>query len=274
VDEFRPMTLMDKVLDVVGSRSTEHVATPFLSVELHDEGPRDAPVVLLLHGWPDDPSTWANVIPTLNTAGLRTVAPYLRGFGRTRFLDDATPRTGNTGILAHDAVDLMDALGIERFFVAGHDWGSNTAEALAVGWPDRVPGSRCCRRLRASAACRPRRSGKPSWTGITGSRPPGAVLRRCTPTQRVLAHHVGRLEPVRMVRGGDLRDGLAVLGESGLARRQDEAEADPRSAALEASIKATKRIDTPTIYVGGAVDRVNPPEAAKEVRRSSRGRSR
>ena len=41
-------------------------------------------------------------------------------------------------MLALDAIELMDRLGVKRFMVAGHDWGSNTAEALAVGWPKRV----------------------------------------------------------------------------------------------------------------------------------------
>ena len=96
------------------------------------------PVVLLLHGWPDDASTWAAVASALQAAGLRTVPPTLRGFGDTRFTIDAAPRTGNSGIHAMDQIALMDALGIERFMIAGHDWGSNIAEALAVGWPDRV----------------------------------------------------------------------------------------------------------------------------------------
>ncbi len=136
------MTIIDRVLGgaKASPRAATRVATEWLDVELFDEGPRGAPVVLLLHGWPDDPLTWAAVIPTLNAAGLRTVTPTLRGFGGTRFRDGATPRTGNSGIRAQDAVDVMDALGIDRFFVAGHDWGSNAAEALAVGWPQRVPG--------------------------------------------------------------------------------------------------------------------------------------
>ena len=85
--------------------------------------------MLLLHGWPDDATTWAEVAPALNAAGLRTVTPFLRGFGDTRFRATDILRSGNSGILAHDAVELMDAMAVERFMVAGHDWGSNTAEA-------------------------------------------------------------------------------------------------------------------------------------------------
>ncbi|KQP94093.1 hypothetical protein ASF60_13365 [Methylobacterium sp. Leaf113] len=101
-------------------------------------GPADGPTVLLLHGWPDDATAWANVAERLNEAGFRTVTPELRGVGRTRFRSADTPHTGNSGILANDAVDLMDAMGIETFMVAGHDWGSNAAEAMAVGWPERA----------------------------------------------------------------------------------------------------------------------------------------
>lgn len=81
---------------MIGTGTEVRAKTALLDVELFDEGPRDAPVVLLLHGWPDDPSTWTAVSPTLNAAGLRTVTPSLRGFGGTRFRDGATPRTGNS----------------------------------------------------------------------------------------------------------------------------------------------------------------------------------
>ena len=114
------------------------VQTGNLEIDYRDEGPRDAPVVLLLHGWPDDVSTWDEISPKLNAAGLRTIAPSNRGSGATRFLDRAGLRTGNTAVLALDVIDLVDALGIQRFCVAGHDWGANIAEMLAVGWPDRV----------------------------------------------------------------------------------------------------------------------------------------
>src|SRR5262249_46249377 len=120
-------------------RRAMRTTTPFLDIEYIDSGPREKPVVLLLHGWPDDATTWADVSVMVNDAGLRTIVPFLRGFGGTKFRDPSTPRTGSPGILALDAIDLMDALGIGNFVVAGHDWGSNVAEALAVGWPDRVP---------------------------------------------------------------------------------------------------------------------------------------
>ena len=60
-----------------------------------DGGPPDGPAVLLLHGWPDDATTWDGVAPALHAAGLRTIAPMLRGFGGTRFQSPDAARTGN-----------------------------------------------------------------------------------------------------------------------------------------------------------------------------------
>ena len=89
--------------------------TDTLALAYDDDGPREGPVVLLLHGWPDDVSTWDDVRLALHGAGLRTVMPSLRGFGATRFLSPAAPRTGNSGIHALDMIALMDGLGVDRF---------------------------------------------------------------------------------------------------------------------------------------------------------------
>ncbi len=110
--------------------------TRLLDIAYRDYGPAEGRVVLLLHGWPDDPSTWDGVPPKLNDAGFRTLAPTTRGLGET--ISANTPRTGNTAVLALYAIEMLDAPGIQRFSVAGHDWGANIAEMLAVGWPNRV----------------------------------------------------------------------------------------------------------------------------------------
>ncbi len=109
-----------------------------LNMEVSLYGAAGGKPLLLIHGWPDDASTWDQVAPALAAEGFRVIVPTLRGFGATRFLNDDVLRTGNSAMLAIDMIALLDALGINRFLVAGHDWGSNTAEALAVGWPDRV----------------------------------------------------------------------------------------------------------------------------------------
>src|ERR1700694_3149545 len=114
------------------------VRTDTLEITYEEGGPTDGPAVMLLHGWPDDVRGWRPVAARLQAAGFRTVAPYLRGFGPTRFLSADTFRDGRSVALAQDAVDLADALGLERFAVVGHDWGARAAYALAALFPARV----------------------------------------------------------------------------------------------------------------------------------------
>lgn len=111
-----------------------------LSVGLIDLGPSDGPAVLLLHGWPYDVNSYAQVAPMLADAGYRVLVPHLRGYGTTRFLASSTARNGQQAVFATDAIALMDALGVSRAIVAGFDWGARTASILAALWPDRVRG--------------------------------------------------------------------------------------------------------------------------------------
>lgn len=115
-----------------------YASTSLLNVAYQQEGASNAQTVILLHGWPDDPTTWDGDIPYLVDAGYRVIAPWLRGFGTTTFLHPNTARTGNSGIIALDILELMDALELQTVNLIGHDWGANIAEALAVGWPDRI----------------------------------------------------------------------------------------------------------------------------------------
>jgi pimeloyl-ACP methyl ester carboxylesterase len=66
--------------------------------------------------------------------------PYLRGYGPTRFLDAATPRSGQQAALGRDLADFMDALGLERAVLAGYDWGGRAACVVAALWPQRATG--------------------------------------------------------------------------------------------------------------------------------------
>jgi pimeloyl-ACP methyl ester carboxylesterase len=71
-------------------------------------------------------------------SGCRVIAPFLRGFGPTRFLHASTRRTGQPTALACDAGQLLDALEMPCVTVVGHDWGAWTAYVLAGLWPERV----------------------------------------------------------------------------------------------------------------------------------------
>ncbi|HEY9376297.1 MAG TPA: alpha/beta hydrolase [Jiangellaceae bacterium] len=108
-----------------------------LRVGYADIGPADGRVAVLLHGWPYDIHSYVDVAPLLAAAGYRVVIPYLRGFGTTRFLSDATMRNGEQAVLALDVISLLDALEIERAVLAGFDWGARTADIVAALWPER-----------------------------------------------------------------------------------------------------------------------------------------
>ncbi len=108
-----------------------------LNVGYAEAGPSDGPPVLLLHGWPYDIHTYADVAPLLAQAGYRVIIPYLRGYGSTRFRSSDSLRNGQQGALAQDVIDLMDALGIEKATIAGCDWGARTACIVAALWPER-----------------------------------------------------------------------------------------------------------------------------------------
>ena len=102
-----------------------------------ESGPADGPAVMLLHGWPYDIHSFADVTPVLASAGYRVIVPFVRGYGTTRFLSDDTPRNGQQAVLAVDVIALMDALGIGTAILAGFDWGARSANVVAALWPDR-----------------------------------------------------------------------------------------------------------------------------------------
>ena len=109
-----------------------------LNVGYAEAGPADGPVVILLHGWPYDIYAFVDVVPLLAQAGFRVIAPWLRGYGTTRFLAADAVRNGQQGALALDVIALMDALKVDKAVVAGFDWGARTADIVAAIWPERV----------------------------------------------------------------------------------------------------------------------------------------
>ncbi len=118
----------------------KQVAAGDLNIAYVEVGPSNGRPVLLLHGWPYDIHSYVDVAPALASAGYRVLIPYLRGYGATRFLSDATPRNGQQAALAVDALEFLNALKIETALVAGYDWGARTACILAALWPERCKG--------------------------------------------------------------------------------------------------------------------------------------
>ena len=111
-----------------------------LDVAYFESGPPSGTPVFLMHGFPYDIHTYVEVAPLLAAQGCRVIVPYLRGFGPTRFLSDATPRSGEQAALGADLLALMDALAIPRAVLAGYDWGGRAACVVAALWPERCAG--------------------------------------------------------------------------------------------------------------------------------------
>src|ERR687892_2466654 len=101
------------------------------------DGPDDAELVLLLHGFPQTSASWREQIEALAAAGHRAVAPDQRGY---------SPNARPTDVAAYampelvgDVLELADALGAERFHLVGHDWGGAGAGRGAGRPPGRPP---------------------------------------------------------------------------------------------------------------------------------------
>src|SRR5438132_136775 len=134
--------------------TVKQIEAGVLNVGYVETGPPKGPPVLLLHGWPYDVHSYAEVAPRLGSAGYRVIVPYLRGFGPTLFRSIDTIRNGQQSALGLDAIALMDALDVRHAIIGGFDWGARgQRHGRALAGPvqghgvgerlsDREPGSR------------------------------------------------------------------------------------------------------------------------------------
>src|SRR4051794_32893389 len=114
-----------------------HTQLSVNGIEMHVAEQGSGPPVVLLHGFPELWYSWRHQLPALAQAGYRAIAPDLRGFGGTTAPDDV--EAYDVVHLTGDVVALLDALGLERAIVVGHDWGSDLAWKTALMHPERVP---------------------------------------------------------------------------------------------------------------------------------------
>jgi len=117
-----------------------HARTSVLDIAYEESGPADGTPVFLMHGFPYDARSYDAVVPLLTAQGCRAIVPYLRGYGPTRFLSAGTMRSGEQAALGNDLKELMDALGIDRAFLCGYDWGGRACCIVSALWPERVRG--------------------------------------------------------------------------------------------------------------------------------------
>ena len=114
------------------------VRTPVLDIGYVESGNPNGIPIVLLHGFPDDVHAYDEVAPPLAQAGHRVLVPYLRGYGSTHFRDPNTPRMAEQAAIGQDVIDFADALKLQRFAVAGYDWGGRAAQVAAALHPDRI----------------------------------------------------------------------------------------------------------------------------------------
>ena len=111
----------------------DHVEARGLRFHVAEAGPGDADPVVLLHGWPQHWYEWRHLIAPLSQR-YRVVCPDLRGFGWS----DAPPGGYDKETLTEDVVALLDAMGLERVRLIGHDWGGWVGFLLCLMHPERV----------------------------------------------------------------------------------------------------------------------------------------
>lgn len=250
---------------------TARTATLEIAYEAH--GPADGPPVLLMHGFPDDIRTWDGVAPLLAAAGCRVIVPYLRGYGPTRFLSPATPRSGQQAALGADLRDLMDALGIGQAVLAGYDWGGRACCIAAALWPERVRGLVSIGGYNIqniAAANRPAPAAQEyrfwyQWYLHTPRGAAGLAANRgdfCRLLWRLWSPNWAFDDATFAATAAsfDNPDFVDVVVQS-YRHRFGNAAGDPALEPIEALLAAQPPITVPSIVLEGAADGVDPPDA-------------
>lgn len=122
------------------SSNPRTVQTDVLDIGYEEHGNPRGTAIILLHGFPYDVRSFDGVVAPLVAGGHRVLVPWLRGYGPTRFRDSSAPRMAEQAALAQDVIDFADALGLERFALAGFDWGNRAACIVSILAPERVIG--------------------------------------------------------------------------------------------------------------------------------------
>jgi pimeloyl-ACP methyl ester carboxylesterase len=253
----------------------KRVRTSALEIAYEESGPSDGTPVFLMHGFPYDPRCYDQMVPLLTAKGYRTIAPYLRGYGPTRFLSPDTMRSGEQAALGNDLKELMDALGIASAVLCGYDWGGRACCVVAALWPERV------RALVTGAGY--------YVQDVAGSVKPASAEQEyrawyvyyfhtergragLTQNRREIAKLLWKLwslersfdeaEFARSAPSFDNPDFIDVVIHS-YRVRYGYAKGDPALAALEMRLAARPPITVPSINLHGTGDGIAPPESSE-----------
>lgn len=246
------------------------IRTAVLDVAYEWSGPDGALPVLLLHGFPYDPRGYDEVVAIVNAAGFRTIVPYLRGYGGTRFLSADTLRSGEQAALGQDLLELLDALQLGKAVLAGYDWGGRAACAVSALWPERVAGLVSCTGYNIQDIPNSTRPADPEQEArlwyqyyfYTGRGRNGLTEKR-----RALCRLLWKMwSPAwafddatfeRTAASFDNEDFVDVVIHS-YRHRFGSVAGDPRYAPVEAQLATQPKIGVPTIILHGADDGVTP----------------
>lgn len=247
-----------------------HVKAGVLDIAYYEAGPADGPVAMLLHGYPYDIHSYVDVAPQLAARGVRVIVPYLRGYGETRFLSSATPRSGEQAAIGADLIALMDALAIPRAVFAGYDWGGRAACVGAALWPERCAGLVCVNSYliqdiaNGLVPVRPERE-VALWyqwyfqieRGRAGLAANRRAITKILWQQWSPNWHFDEATLERTSRAHDNPDFVDVVIHS-YRHRYGLAEGDPRYAEIQRRLDALPPITVPAITLDGDADGVIP----------------
>lgn len=121
--------------DAVAPGTGHFLTVDGLRTYVQDLGPREGPAVVFIHGFGGSTFSWRETLPVLASAGFRSIALDLKGFGLSdkRFEEDYTHRSQ-----ADYVARVMEELGVDKAVVVGHSMGASVAAHLAVRYPDKV----------------------------------------------------------------------------------------------------------------------------------------
>jgi pimeloyl-ACP methyl ester carboxylesterase len=252
------------------------IRTATLGIGYLESGPADGPAVILLHGFPDDVHAYDGVAPLLAADGCHVLVPWLRGYGPTRFLDPATPRSGQQAALGADLREFMDALGIQQATLAGYDWGGRAACIVAALWPERVHGLVSVTGYNIQNIAT---SGNPAsadaeyrhwyqWYFHTERGRAGLTQNRhdiCRLLWQLWSPnwHFDDATYQRTGESFESPDFVDVVIQS-YRHRYGNAPGDPALEPIEQRLAEQPKITVPTIVLHGAADGVGPPENSRQ----------